>query len=166
MFAGYRRPDGRRLDRRVARTPDVRTAGMANLDNGANRPRPMARGGRRDFRSVADHLWLSRQRPDAVAYAVGLYITSAYWFTASTSFANPAVTLARSLSDTFAGIAPSGRPCFCHRPNHGCADGDRACAMALAEHPLAMDLIIPRTDHEAQRVAPGRRHLSTKSPHF
>jgi glycerol uptake facilitator-like aquaporin len=42
------------------------------------------------------------------AYAVGLYITAAYWFTASTSFANPAVTLARSLSNTFAGIAPAG----------------------------------------------------------
>ena len=41
-------------------------------------------------------------------FAVGLYITSAYWFTASTSFANPAVTIARSLSDTFAGIAPDG----------------------------------------------------------
>ena len=46
--------------------------------------------------------------PAAIPYAVGLYITSAYWFTASTSFANPAVTIARSLSDTFAGIAPSG----------------------------------------------------------
>jgi len=46
--------------------------------------------------------------PTAVPYAVGLYITSAYWFTASTSFANPAVTIARSLSDTFAGIAPTG----------------------------------------------------------
>ena len=46
--------------------------------------------------------------PAAVPYAVGLYITAAYWFTASTSFANPAVTIARSLSDTFAGIAPSG----------------------------------------------------------
>ena len=46
--------------------------------------------------------------PGAVAYAVGLYITAAYWFTASTSFANPAVTLARALSDTFAGIAPTG----------------------------------------------------------
>jgi glycerol uptake facilitator-like aquaporin len=44
----------------------------------------------------------------AVPYVVGLYITAAYWFTASTSFANPAVTLARSLSDTFAGIAPGG----------------------------------------------------------
>jgi glycerol uptake facilitator-like aquaporin len=42
------------------------------------------------------------------AYAVGLYITAAYWFTASTSFANPAVTIARALSDTYAGIAPSG----------------------------------------------------------
>ena len=48
----------------------------------------------------------------AVAYAVGLYIVAAYWFTASTSFANPAVTVARSLSDTFAGIAPSGVPAF------------------------------------------------------
>jgi glycerol uptake facilitator-like aquaporin len=46
--------------------------------------------------------------PSAIPYAVGLYITSAYWFTASTSFANPAVTIARSLSDTFAGIAPGG----------------------------------------------------------
>jgi glycerol uptake facilitator-like aquaporin len=46
--------------------------------------------------------------PGAVAYAVGLYITAAYWFTASTSFANPAVTLARAVSDTFAGIAPAG----------------------------------------------------------
>ena len=46
--------------------------------------------------------------PSAIPYAVGLYITSAYWFTASTSFANPAVTIARSLSDTFAGIAPNG----------------------------------------------------------
>jgi glycerol uptake facilitator-like aquaporin len=44
----------------------------------------------------------------AIPYAVGLYITAAYWFTASTSFANPAVTIARSLSDTFAGIAPAG----------------------------------------------------------
>ena len=52
------------------------------------------------------------RRPDSVAYAVGLYITAAYWFTASTSFANPAVTVARSLSDTFAGIAPAGVPAF------------------------------------------------------
>jgi glycerol uptake facilitator-like aquaporin len=46
--------------------------------------------------------------PTSVPFAVGLYITAAYWFTASTSFANPAVTVARALSDTFAGIAPAG----------------------------------------------------------
>jgi glycerol uptake facilitator-like aquaporin len=50
---------------------------------------------------------VSRSKPDAVPYAVGCYIAAAYWFTASTSFANPAVTVARSLSDTFAGIAPT-----------------------------------------------------------
>jgi glycerol uptake facilitator-like aquaporin len=53
-----------------------------------------------------------RHRPGATPAAVGLYIAAAYWFTASTSFANPAVTLARSLSDTFAGIAPSSAPMF------------------------------------------------------
>jgi len=57
-------------------------------------------------------LGCAARTPAAVPYAVGLYITSAYWFTASTSFANPAVTIARSLSDTFAGIAPSGVPAF------------------------------------------------------
>lgn len=53
-----------------------------------------------------------RYRPDSTPVIVGLYITSAYWFTASTSFANPAVTFARSFSDTFAGIAPSSAPVF------------------------------------------------------
>ncbi len=50
--------------------------------------------------------------PAAIPYAVGLYITSAYWFTASTSFANPAVAIARSLTDTFAGIRPIDLPGF------------------------------------------------------
>jgi glycerol uptake facilitator-like aquaporin len=49
----------------------------------------------------------ARRRPDSVPFAVGAYITSAYWFTASTSFANPAVTVARSLTNTFAGIRPA-----------------------------------------------------------
>jgi glycerol uptake facilitator-like aquaporin len=57
-------------------------------------------------------LGCARFRPDAMGAAVGLYITSAYWFTASTSFANPAVTIARSLSDTFSGIAPGDVPAF------------------------------------------------------
>jgi len=54
----------------------------------------------------------ARLQPQFVAFAVGAYITAAYWFTASTSFANPAVTLARSLSDTFAGIRPVDVPAF------------------------------------------------------
>lgn len=53
-----------------------------------------------------------RFAPDRIALLVGLYITGAYWFTASTSFANPAVTLARSLTDSFAGIAPQSVPLF------------------------------------------------------
>jgi len=53
-----------------------------------------------------------RARPDAVPMLVALYITGAYWFTSSTSFANPAVTIARALSDTFAGIDPAHAPAF------------------------------------------------------
>ncbi len=53
-----------------------------------------------------------RARASAVPMAVGLYITAAYWFTASTSFANPAVTIARSLTDTFSGIYPAHAPMF------------------------------------------------------
>jgi glycerol uptake facilitator-like aquaporin len=53
-----------------------------------------------------------RVRSEALPWLIGLTITAAYWFTASTSFANPAVTVARALSDTFAGIAPSSVPLF------------------------------------------------------
>tara|TARA_B100000676_G_scaffold65145_1_gene64864 strand:- start:311 stop:976 length:666 start_codon:yes stop_codon:yes gene_type:complete len=61
---------------------------------------------------VATILGCLRARPDAVAMAVGLYITAGYWFTASTSFANPAVTVARSFTDTFSGIQPGDAPAF------------------------------------------------------
>jgi glycerol uptake facilitator-like aquaporin len=54
----------------------------------------------------------SRLRSASVPFAVASYITAAYWFTASTSFANPVVTIARSLSDTFAGIRPADVPLF------------------------------------------------------
>jgi len=58
-------------------------------------------------------IWgVSRRRSEAVPFAVGAYIMAAYWFTASTSFANPAVTLARSATDTFAGIRPMDAPAF------------------------------------------------------
>jgi glycerol uptake facilitator-like aquaporin len=58
------------------------------------------------FGLVATILLVSARRPDSVALAVGLYITAGYWFTASTSFANPAVTIARAFTDTFSGIEP------------------------------------------------------------
>ncbi len=59
------------------------------------------------FGLLATIIGCARFKPDFMATAVGLYITAAYWFTASTSFANPAVTFARALTDTFAGIAPA-----------------------------------------------------------
>ena len=64
------------------------------------------------FGLVGTILGTLRARPNAVALAVGLYITAAYWFTVSTSFANPAVTVGRALTDTFSGIAPAGVPGF------------------------------------------------------
>lgn len=64
------------------------------------------------FGLLATILGTLRFRPAFTPAAVGLYITAAYWFTASTSFANPAVTVARSLTDTFAGIAPGSAPAF------------------------------------------------------
>jgi len=64
------------------------------------------------FGLLAVILSCARRRSSMTAFAVGAYITAAYWFTSSTSFANPAVTLARSLSDTFAGIRPVDVPGF------------------------------------------------------
>lgn len=64
------------------------------------------------FGLVGTILACLRARPDAVPWAVGLYITAAYWFTSSTSFANPAVTIARGFSDTFAGINPANIAAF------------------------------------------------------
>jgi glycerol uptake facilitator-like aquaporin len=64
------------------------------------------------FGLVATILGTVRFRPAFTPMAVGLYITAAYWFTASTSFANPAVTIARAFTETFAGIAPASAPAF------------------------------------------------------
>lgn len=84
----------------------------------------------------------ARRRPGSVAYAVGAYITAAYWFTSSTSFANPAVTVARTLSDTFAGIRPADAPPFVLAQLVGAALAIGLCrwlvpspATALAEKP-------------------------------
>jgi len=64
------------------------------------------------FGLVITILGLKEKNAQQIPLAVGLYITSAYWFTSSTSFANPAIAIARSLSDTFAGIAPASVPTF------------------------------------------------------
>jgi glycerol uptake facilitator-like aquaporin len=71
--------------------------------------------------------------PRAVAMAVGLYITAAYWFTASTSFANPAVTVARAFSDTFAGIRPVDMPWFIAMQFVGAAAAFAVCRWLLAD---------------------------------
>ncbi|MDK1378327.1 MULTISPECIES: MIP/aquaporin family protein [unclassified Sinorhizobium] len=77
-----------------------------------------------------------RFRPDAIAWLVGLYITAAYWFTASTSFANPAVAIARALSNTFAGIRPVDLPGFIIAEIFGAL-----LAMALAGWMLAEEKV-------------------------
>ncbi len=64
------------------------------------------------FGLILTILGTARHRPEWIPASVALYITSAYWFTSSTSFANPAITVARSLSDSFAGIAPANIPGF------------------------------------------------------
>ncbi len=76
-----------------------------------------------------------RFRPSAVPWLVGLYISAAYWFTASTSFANPAVTIARCLSDTFSGIRPVDVPAFLVAQAAGALLAALAVRWLLKEHP-------------------------------
>lgn len=78
-----------------------------------------------------------RYRPDQVAAVVGLYITSAYWFTASTSFANPAVTVARAVTDTFAGIAPADVAPFIAAQIVGALVAHGAARMVIPSGPSA-----------------------------
>lgn len=88
------------------------------------------------FGLVMTILGTLRARPTWVPVAVGLYITAAYWFTSSTSFANPAVTLARSLSNTFAGIAPSGVTLFIVAQIIGAVAATFVLGWMLEEAPL------------------------------
>lgn len=75
------------------------------------------------FGLVTTVLLTRRSRPEAVAVSVGLYVAAAYWFTASTSFANPAVTLARTFTDTFAGVRLADVPMFIAAQIAGAASG-------------------------------------------
>ena len=88
------------------------------------------------FGLVATILATLRFRPEAVAYAVGLFITAGYWFTASTSFANPAVTIARSFTDTFSGIAPGHAPGFILAQLVGAASATLVFAWLLFPSPV------------------------------
>ena len=87
------------------------------------------------FGLIGTILGVSKFRPDLTAVCVGLYITAAYWFTASTSFANPAVTFARALSDTFAGIAPASVPGFLLGQGFGAVAALLAFGWLLKEKP-------------------------------
>jgi glycerol uptake facilitator-like aquaporin len=80
----------------------------------------------------------SRRRPGAVPLAVSAYIVAAYWFTASTSFANPAVTIARSLTDTFAGIRPRDVPAFVLAQLVGSAAATALCCWLVPTLPAAV----------------------------
>ena len=91
-------------------------------------------------------------RTGHVAYAVGGYITGAYWFTSSTSFANPAITVGRTLSDTFAGIAPSSVPVFVLMQVLG---GALAVGAVLALYPDAREVAddVAHLDHSPERAS-------------
>jgi glycerol uptake facilitator-like aquaporin len=90
----------------------------------------------------------ARQRSAAVPFAVGAYITAAYWFTASTSFANPAVTLARAASDTFAGIRPSDVPGFILAQLIGAAVATILFRWLVPSLPQTADAVILPHDRE------------------
>jgi glycerol uptake facilitator-like aquaporin len=89
-----------------------------------------------------------RFKPDAVPTIVGLYITAAYWFTASTSFANPAVTIARMLTNTFAGIDPAHVPAFIVAQLAGAAAGAAAAGWLMPEEQA------PENARADERVSP------------
>ena len=100
-------------DRRRNRSaPDVRPARDCRVSSCAERYGSGIRRICRNVRIALRHLGLLAPAFGAVPFAVAAYITAAYWFTSSTSFANPAVTVARSLSDTFVGIRPMDVPLF------------------------------------------------------
>jgi glycerol uptake facilitator-like aquaporin len=89
-----------------------------------------------------------RVRPAVVPFAVAAYITAAYWFTSSTSFANPAVTLARSMSDTFAGIRPIDVPGFIVAQLIGAAAATALFRWLLPTLPAEADHVLVRHQHQ------------------
>ena len=97
----------------------------------------------------------ARLRSAAVPFAVAAYITAAYWFTASTSFANPAVTLARAASDTFAGIRPSDAPGFVAAQLAGAAAATLLFRWLVPALPAsAPDVVVPHDDPPREPTRP------------
>jgi glycerol uptake facilitator-like aquaporin len=103
------------------------------------------------FGLVAVILGTARRRSAAVPFAVGAYITAAYWFTASTSFANPAVTLARSFTNTFAGIRPTDAPGFGLAQVVGAALATVCFRWLVPALPEVADSIVARRPDELER---------------
>ncbi len=93
----------------------------------------------------------ARRRPSAVPYAVGAYITAAYWFTSSTSFANPAVTMARAASDTFAGIRPVDVPGFVVAQLLGAAAATATFRWLVPSLPSVAERVVARLPDEETR---------------
>lgn len=92
----------------------------------------------------------SRLRTSVVPFAVGAYITAAYWFTASTSFANPAVTLARAASDTFSGICPADVPGFVAAQLVGAAAATALFSWLVPSLPaVACDVLVPKKERDS-----------------
>jgi glycerol uptake facilitator-like aquaporin len=92
----------------------------------------------------------ARRRSAAVPFAVGAYITAAYWFTSSTSFANPAVTLARAASNTFAGIRPVDAPGFIVAQLLGAAAATAMFRWLVPSLPIAADRVVDRPSAEEE----------------
>jgi glycerol uptake facilitator-like aquaporin len=90
----------------------------------------------------------ARRRATAVPFAVGAYIMAAYWFTSSTSFANPAVTLARAASNTFAGIRPVDAPAFIVAQLLGAAASTASFRWLVPALPAVAERVVDRRDEE------------------
>jgi glycerol uptake facilitator-like aquaporin len=108
------------------------------------------------FGLVAVIAGCSRRRPESLPFAVGLYIAGAYWFTASTSFANPAVTLARSLTNTFAGIRPVDVTGFVAAQLAGAAAATILFRWLVPAHPSTT-----QNQSTTELVEPRRQRVST-----
>ena len=91
----------------------------------------------------------SRTQAAMTPFAVAAFITAAYWFTSSTSFANPAVTLARSVSDTFAGIRPTDAPGFIAAQTVGAVSATMLCRWLLARAPAVTDRALAGDEENA-----------------